>query len=151
MDRESSQNPGIRSLRRCLIMMSGQALSLVGSQSVQFALIWWLTRESGSASVLALASLVGLLPPVVLGPVIGALIDRWNRKIVMLVSDALVAVSSLALAWLFVTGVATMPLVFVVLFVRALGGAFHGPAMAASTSLMVPKEHLTRVQGLPVG
>jgi MFS transporter, DHA3 family, macrolide efflux protein len=131
-----------------LVLWAGQALSLFGSQAVQFALIWWLTLKSGSAAVLTTAALVGLLPQVVLGPVIGTLVDRWNRKTIMLLSDAGVALASLALAVLFHQGSATVPAVFAVLFARALGSAFHGPAMLASSSLMVPPQHLTRIQGM---
>ena len=58
----------------------GQAISLLGSMLVQFALIWHLTVETGSATVLATASLVGLLPQVLFGPIIGTLVDRWNRR-----------------------------------------------------------------------
>jgi len=131
-----------------LVLWSGQALSLLGSTIVQFALIWWLTRETGSAAVLAMAALLGLLPGVVLGPVIGVLVDRWDRKRIMLAADGAVALASLVLAFLFATGRATPELVLAVLFVRGLGSAFHAPAMLASTSLLVPDEHLTRVQGL---
>src|SRR5262245_25069467 len=137
-----------RPMRPFFILWTGQSLSLVGSQAVQFALIWWLTETSGSATILATATLLGLLPPVVLGPVIGALIDRWNRKTVMLAADGFVAVASLLLAWLFYAGIADIPHVLALLFLRALGAAFHSPAMTASTTLMVPEEHLTRIQGL---
>jgi DHA3 family macrolide efflux protein-like MFS transporter len=130
------------------ILWSGQSLSLVGSQAVQFALIWWLTEKSGSATILATATLLGLLPAIVLGPVIGTLIDRWNRKAVMLAADGVVAAASLALAWLFSAGLADISHVLALVFVRALGAAFHAPAMTASTTLMVPEKHFTRVQGL---
>ena len=59
-----------------ITIWAGQAASLLGSQLVQFALIWWLTKTTGSATVLATATLVGLLPQVILGPVSGALVDR---------------------------------------------------------------------------
>ena len=137
-----------RPVRPFFLLWTGQSLSLVGSQAVQFALIWWLTEKSGSAAILATATLLGLLPPVVLGPVIGALIDRWNRKRVMLAADGFTAAASLLLAWLFATGGAEIPHVFALLFLRALGGAFHAPAMTASTTLMVPEKHYTRIQGL---
>jgi DHA3 family macrolide efflux protein-like MFS transporter len=135
-------------MARFLVLWTGQALSLLGSMAVQFSLIWWLTRETGSAAVLATAALLGLLPTVALGPVIGVLVDRWDRKQIMLAADGLVALASLALAYLYLIGAATTGVVFAILFVRGLGGAFHAPAMLASTSLMVPAEHLTRVQGL---
>lgn len=136
------------SLRPFFTLWIGQAISLLGSQLVQFALIWWLTQETGSATVLAVASIVGLLPQVVLGPFAGVLVDRWNRRLTMLGADALVAGATLVLAYLFWNGSAQIWQVYAVLFVRALGGTFHFPAMTASTSLMVPQEQLTRIQGL---
>ena len=145
---ESSQE---RPMRPFFILWTGQSLSLVGSQAVQFALIWWLTETSGSATILATATLLGLLPPIILGPVIGALIDRWDRKTVMLAADGFVAMASLLLAWLFSAGIANIPHVLVLLFLRSLGAAFHSPAMTASTTLMVPEKHLTRIQGLNQG
>jgi DHA3 family macrolide efflux protein-like MFS transporter len=147
-NRPSAPGPDSRTLTSFLVLWVGQALSLLGSQAVQFALIWWLTTVTGSASILATAALIGLLPQVALGPVIGALVDRWNRKRVMLVADTVVALASLALALLFFAGVTRVHHVFLILFVRAVGGAFHWPAMLASSTLMVPREHLTRIQGL---
>ncbi|MBP6015375.1 MAG: MFS transporter [Candidatus Promineofilum sp.] len=138
----------MRSIRPFLVLWTGQVVSLIGSQLVQFALIWWLTQQTGSATVLAFASIVGLVPQVILGPFVGPLIDRWNRKRTMIVADLAVALSTAALVYLFATDTIAVWHVFVALFVRALGGAFHWPAMTASTSLMVPPQHLTRVQGL---
>jgi DHA3 family macrolide efflux protein-like MFS transporter len=126
----------------------GQAFSLFGSQLVQFALIWWLTQTTRSATVLATATLVGVLPQVVLGPVAGPLIDRWNRKRVMIVADSLVALTTLALAVLFAAGTAQIWHVYLAMFIRAAAGGFHYPSMQASTSLMVPDEQLSRVAGL---
>ncbi len=137
-----------RSLRPFLTLWLGQVFSLLGSQLVQFALIWWLTQQTGSATVLAMASIVGLVPQVVLGPFVGPLVDRWNRKRTMILADAAVALATLGLALLFWSGQAELWHVYAILFIRALGGTFHGPAISASTSLMVPPEHLTRVQGL---
>ncbi len=137
-----------QSLRPFLTLWVGQLFSLLGSQLVQFSLIWWLTQQTGSATVLAIASIVGLVPQVVLGPFVGPLIDRWNRKWTMVLADAVVALSTVALIYLFWTGAIETWHIYAALFVRALGGAFHWPAMTASTSLMVPQEHLTRIQGL---
>ena len=134
-------------LRPFLILWSGQALSLVGSAVVQFALVWWLTQETGSATILATASLVGFLPQVLLGPFAGVLVDRWSRRWTMFLADSVIALASLLLAYLFWTETIQIWHIFALLFVRALGGSFHFPAMQASTSLMVPHEQLTRVQG----
>jgi DHA3 family macrolide efflux protein-like MFS transporter len=127
---------------------TGQAFSLVGSSLVRFALIWWLTEETGSATALAGATLVALLPSIVLGPIIGALIDRWSRRWVMVVSDGLIALFTGLLAFLYWRGIAQAWHVYVILFVRALGGTFQDPAMRATTSLMAPQDQLTRVAGM---
>lgn len=125
----------------------GQAFSLFGSSLVQFALIWWLTETTGSATWLAWAALVGTLPMVVIAPFAGVVVDRFNRRLIMIVSDGLVALFTLVLALLFWLGVAEPWHVLAALFLRATAGAFQFPAMQASTSLMVPAEQLARVQG----
>jgi len=127
---------------------SGQALSILGSQLVQFALIWYLTVQTGSATVLATASLVGMLPNVVLGPFIGTLVDRWDRRRTMYLADSIEALATIALAILFALEAVEVWHIFAVLFIRSLAGAFQANAMNASTSLMVPVEQLTRIQGL---
>lgn len=135
-------------MKSFLILWAAQALSLLGSRLVQFALIWWITEEIGSASALALASLVGLVPQAVLGPFIGTLVDRWNRKAIMLTADAVIALATLGLAYFFHLGGVTYIHVLPLLFIRALGGSFHQPAMTASTTLMIPEKHFTRIQGM---
>ena len=107
------------------VMWTGQAVSLFGSQLVQFALIWWLTQETGSATILATASLVGFLPQVLLGPFIGALVDRWNRRLTMMAADSLVALATLVLGYLFWSGSVQVWHVYLLLFLRATAGAFH--------------------------
>ncbi len=127
----------------------GQALSLVGSQVGGFALVWWLTKESGgSATVLAGMTLIAMLPQVFLGPFVGALVDRLNRRRVMIVADSLIALFSAGLAVLAWLGVLEIWHVYVIMFIRSLGGTFHYAAMQASTSLMVPKSQLARVGGM---
>lgn len=133
---------------RFFTIWTGQALSLFGSALVQFALIWWLTQRSGSATVLAIATLAGLLPQIIIGPFAGALVDRWNRRIIMMAADATIAAFTLLLAYLFATGTVQIWHIYAILAVRSLGGAFHFPAMAATTPLMVPREQLTRINGL---
>ncbi len=129
-------------------LWGGQAISLVGSALVQFALVWWLTSQTGSATVLATASLVALLPNIILGPFAGALVDRWNRRLIMIFADASIALATLGLLLLFALGRAQPVHVYVILAIRSLGSAFHAPAMTASTSLMVPQSFLTRLAGM---
>lgn len=127
---------------------TGQQVSLIGSMLGGFALVWWLTQATGSATVLATASLVQILPGIILGPFVGALVDRWDRRRVMMVADAVVALFSAWLAYLFWSGTLQIWHVYAIIAVRAIGGTFHWPAMSASTSLMVPEEHLSRVAGI---
>jgi MFS transporter, DHA3 family, macrolide efflux protein len=125
----------------------GQAFSMAGSKIVQFALVWWLTELTGSATVLATATMVAMVPEIILGPIAGAYVDRWDRKRVMIVADMFIALASLWLAYQFWAGTMQIWYVYVVMLVRSFGGMFHYPAMTASTTLMVPKKHLSRVAG----
>jgi MFS transporter, DHA3 family, macrolide efflux protein len=133
---------------RFFTIWTGQAFSLFGSALVQFALIWWLTQKTGSAVTLTIATLVGMLPQVILGPFAGALVDRWNRRLILIVADGSIALVTLGLAGLFATGQVQVWQVYLALALRSLGGAFHFPAMAASTPLMVPEKQLTRISGM---
>ncbi len=127
---------------------ASQAFSLLGSQLVQFALIWWLTQKTGSASVLATASLVGLLPAIFIGPFTGALVDRWNRKVVLIGADALIAMATGVIIYLFWAGIVQVWHIYGLMFIRAVAGGIQYPAALASTSLMVPEKNLTKIAGL---
>ncbi len=133
---------------RFFTIWGGQAFSMVGSSLVRFALVWWLTEETGSATVLTSATLISSLPMIGLAPFAGALVDRWDRRWVMVIADAMIALFTGALAYLFWLGIAEVWHVYVVLFLRAFGDVFQTPAMRASTSLLVPKDQLARVGGL---
>ena len=132
---------------RFIPLWIGQALSLLGSQLVQFAIIWYLTQTTNSATTLAIASMMGLLPQVLLSPFIGTWVDRGNRRLILIAADSIVAVATLLLALLFVTGAIQIWHIYLALFIRAVAGGFHQSAFGASVVLLVPKEHLARVQG----
>jgi DHA3 family macrolide efflux protein-like MFS transporter len=134
--------------RRFFTIWIGQSISLIGSMIVQFALIWWLTKATGSATILATATIVALVPTIIFGPFAGVLVDRWNRRRVLIFADAAIALCAFVLVITSWAGVLAAWQVFVILFLRALGGAFHWPAMQASTSLMVPHSMLSRIKGL---
>jgi Arabinose efflux permease len=135
-------------MKKFIPIWSAQLFSLLGSSLVQFALVWYLTQKTGSVVVLTTATLMAILPDVILGPFAGALVDRWNRRIVMIVADGSTAFFTLLLAVLFALGKVQVWHIFVVLFLRETGGIFQWPAMSTSTSLMVPEEHLSRVAGI---
>ena len=129
-------------------IFAGQAFSIFGSGLVQFALVWYLTQKTGSATVLALATLAALLPETILSPLAGTLVDRWNRRIVMIVADATIALATVVLAILFATGLVQIWHIYVIMILRSVGGIFHFSAMGASTAMLVPSEQLQRVSGI---
>jgi DHA3 family macrolide efflux protein-like MFS transporter len=141
-----AENPHWR--RPFFTIWIGQAFSLLGSQLVQFALIWYLTDRTGSATVLATASIIGLLPGVLFSPIIGVFVDRWNRRRIMIIADAIVALATLGLVFVFWVGEPHIVHIYLIMFIRSVAGNFHQPAMSSSTSLMVPREQMTRIQGL---
>jgi MFS transporter, DHA3 family, macrolide efflux protein len=134
--------------RRFFTVWTGQAFSLVGSALVQFALMLWIVTTTHSAVMLAVAAAMGVLPQVFLGPVAGAYVDRWNRKRVMIAADALTALATLLLMVSFALGLVELWQVFVIMFFRSAMQGFQWPAMQASTTLMVPEQHLARISGL---
>ncbi len=132
---------------RFFTLWTGQALSLLGSQLVQFAIIWHLTKATNSATTLAIASMMGLLPQVLLSPFIGTWVDRGNRRLILMFADGTVALATLGLAVLFTFESVQIWHIYLVLFIRAVAGGFHQSAFGASVVLLVPKEQLARVQG----
>ena len=133
---------------RYFTLWTGQALSLLGSQLVQFAIIWYLTQSTNSATTLAIASMMGLLPQVLLSPLIGTWVDRGNRRLLLIAADGTVASATVILAILFAFQRVETWHIYVALFIRAVAGGFHQSAFGASGVLLIPKEHLARVQGL---
>ena len=134
--------------RRFFTFWFAQALSMIGSNLAQFAITWWMTKATGSATVLATATLFAILPGVVLGPLAGVFVDRWNRRAIMLVADGVGALSAALLVLLFWTDTIAVWHIYAITFVRSLAGTFHFTAVQSSTSLMVPKEQLARIAGL---
>lgn len=133
---------------RFFAIWTGQALSMIGSALTQFVLIWWITQTTGSASALALAGIVALLPTALFGPVGGALADRWSRRAIMIVADAITALSIVILVALFATNSVQLWQVYTLMFVRATMQAFQSPAALASTPNLAPPEWLARVAGM---
>ncbi|MCP4426271.1 MAG: MFS transporter, partial [Chloroflexi bacterium] len=127
---------------------TGQAFSLLGSSLARFALVWYLTKTTGSATVLASAALASLLPMLLLQPIAGALVDRWNRRIILIAADGLIALATAVLVISFTLGAVQLGHIYALMFFRALGEAFHSPAMMASTTLMVSEKSYSRIAGL---
>ena len=145
---ESTEIVDDKPIRPFAILWGGQAASLFGTRIVRFALVWWITDITGSATVLAIATIMSLLPQVFVAPFAGSYVDRWSRRKTMIAADALIAMTVLGLSFLFASGLIELWHVFLMMFLGSVFGAFHFPAMQASTTLMVPRKHLARVGGM---
>lgn len=130
------------------IIWTGQFFSLLTSSIVNFAIILWLSIETGSAQVLAFAAIAALLPQSLIGPFTGVLVDRWNRKYIMILSDSFIALCTLILAVLFYFDIKGIGYIYILLALRSVGSAFHMPAMQSSIPLLAPKSELTRIAGI---
>lgn len=134
--------------RNFYLFLTGQFLSGITSMVVQYAIIWYLTKTTGSATVLSLAMLLGMLPMVLLSPFTGPLIDRWNKKILLVVTDIIVAIFAIILS---ITGTLSpefpLWLVFVSLLIRSIAQTFQMPTIQSILPTMVPEEELTKVNG----
>ncbi len=121
---------------------------MFGSRLVRFTIVWWLTLQTGSATVLAITMIMALLPQVLITPFAGSYVDRWNRRRTMIVADMITALSILFLAAMFYFETIEIWHIYLAMLIGSAAGGFHWPAMLASTTLMVPKEHLSRIGGM---
>ena len=133
--------------RNFYTIWAGQAFSQFSSSVLQFAIVWHLTDKTGSALVLSAAMMMGFLPQGILGPFIGVFIDRYNRKMIMAVSDLIIAAASFIMVIAGQMGVLSTELILLVLLIRSIGSAFHTPCLQAVTPQIVPKDQLTRCSG----
>ncbi|MGK5671562.1 amino acid adenylation domain-containing protein [Micromonospora sp. URMC 106] len=126
----------------------GQLVSLIGTGLTGFALSLFVYQRTGSISWFALASVLALLPAVVLSPIAGALADRWNRRLIMVCADSFAACGTVVLAVLLWSGRAQLWHVFAALTASALATAFQQPAYLAAVTQLVPKRYYGRANGL---
>lgn len=134
--------------RTFTFIWTGQLFSTISSSVVSFAVIFWLSVQTGSAQVLTFATLASLMPQLVLGLFTGVLIDRWNRKRIMIVADLYIAAMTAVMAVLFYIGKAEIGFIYALLALRSIGSSFHSPAMEASVPLLAPQSELMRVAGI---
>lgn len=130
------------------IIWTGQFVSLLSSSAVNFAIIIWLSLETGSAEVLAYAAIAAFLPQTIIGPFAGVYIDRWDRKRTMILADGFIAVCTGMMSLLFYLGYSELIFVYILLALRSVGSAFHMPAMQASVPLLAPESELLRIGGI---
>jgi MFS family permease len=135
-------------MRVFVIVWFGQLVSLVGSGLTGFALGVWLYQETGSVTLFALNSLFFTLPQMLFSPFAGALVDRWDRRWAMVLSDTGAGITTLCLAVLLFAGRLEVWHVYLATLVNALFNTFQWPAYSAATTLLVPKKHLGRAGGM---
>ena len=134
--------------KKFIIIWSGQLFSILSSSIAQFAIVLWISLETGSAEVLSFATIAALLPQVVLGPFAGVFVDRWNRKWTMILADSFVALCSGVIALLFYLDIIEIWQIYLLLMLRSMGSAFHAPAMKSSIPLLAPEKELTRIASI---
>ncbi|MGA2504639.1 MAG: MFS transporter [Anaerolineales bacterium] len=130
------------------IVWIGQVISFIGSGMSSFALGVWVYQKTGSVTQFALTSLFIVLPRVVLGPLAGALVDRWDRRRVMILSDAGGGLSILAIGLLSLAGQLEICHIYLAIFATGIFDTLRWPAMTAATTQLVPKEHIGRASGM---
>lgn len=134
--------------KKFIIIWTGQLFSILSSSIAQFALVLWISLETGSAEVLSFATIAALLPQALLGPFAGVFVDRWSRKWTMIGADSFVALCSGIIALLFYLDVIELWQIYILLALRSIGGAFHAPAMKSSIPLLAPESELIRISGI---
>lgn len=135
-------------LRRTVMFLSGQTVSLFGSMLVQYAVFWYLTITYQSGLIMMLAALFGFLPQAVVSIFAGVWADRHNRKFIIMGADAAIAASTLALALIMMTGYDAVWLIFLTLAIRSTGQGIQLPAVSALVPQIVPTRNLIRVNGI---
>ncbi|MEP7291663.1 MAG: MFS transporter [Chloroflexota bacterium] len=135
-------------MRAFMIVWAGQVASLLGSAMTSFALTIWAYQLTGSATVLALVGFFNFGPSILFGPLAGALVDRWNRKLVMMLSDLGAGVSTIAILILYSTGNLQIWHLYVAGAVSGVFNTFQWPAYSAAISTMLPKAQYARANGM---
>ena len=130
------------------LFLGGQALSLFGSMLVQYAIGWYITLRTQSGSMMTVFILGGILPMFFISPFAGVWADRFNRKYIINIADGTIALATLITALFFLFGFENIWLLLGCAAVRALGQGVQTPAVGAFIPMIVPKEHLTKINGI---
>lgn len=128
--------------------LAAQTISLFGSSIVQYAIVWYITLSTSSGKMLTISTLCGFLPQIVISLFAGVWIDRYDRKKMIMLSDAVIAAATLVLAIIFIAGHKNIWLLFAVLVIRSAGTGIQTPAVNSVIPQIVPKEGLMRINGI---
>lgn len=137
-----------KNFKKYIVFWLSQSVSQLGSQMTGFALILWAYTQSKSAMTVSLMSFFNYVPYILVSIVAGSFVDRHRKKTVMLVSDSIAAVCSLAVLLLSVSGALRMYQIYAVNFVIGLMNAFQQPASAVAMGKLVPEEKIAQASGM---
>ena len=126
------------------LFLGGQTISIFGSMLVQYAIMWHITLTAKSGSVQTLYIICGILPTFFVSPFAGVWADRWDRKKIIILSDSMIAITTLILAIVFLAKEGSLPLLFAASVLRAVGQGIQTPAVSAFLPQIVPQEALTK-------
>lgn len=135
-------------LKNIVLFLASQTVSLFGSSLVQYAIMWYITIETQSGVMMTISIICGFVPMFLLSPIAGVWADRYNRKRLIIISDGMIAFTTLNLAVLYLLGYGSIWLLFVASALRAVGSGIQNPAVGAILPQIVPEAHLTRINGL---
>ncbi|WP_235801836.1 MFS transporter [Ureibacillus manganicus] len=144
----TSTDPTASWKKNITLFLSSQTISLFGSSLVQYAIMWYITLSTQSGIMMTIYILCGFIPTFLLSPFAGVWADRYNRKLLMIISDSMIAIATLILAIVFMMGYDAMWLLFLVAAIRALGTGIQTPAVGAVLPQIVPEEHLVKINGI---
>lgn len=134
--------------KNTILFLASQTISLFGSSLVQFAITWYIALETQSGIMMTLSIISGFVPNIILSPFAGVWADRYNRKILIVVSDAVIAFSTLVMAILFLMGHGSVWILIGVSAIRSFGSSIQNPAVSAFLPQIVPVDKLTRVNAV---
>jgi len=137
-----------KGFRTFLVIWAGQLVSLTGSGLTGFALGVWVYQGTGSVTQFALISLFTALPGILFSPIAGALVDRWDRRLAMILSDTGAGMCTLAVAILLALNRLEVWHIYALMALSSTFSAFQWPAYSAATTMLVPQEQLGRASGL---
>ena len=134
--------------KKYIILWLSQSVSGLGSSMTGFALVLWAYGQSQSAMSVSLMSFCNYVPYVLFSLFVGDFIDRHRKKTIMLVSDSVAAIGSLAVFAFLVTGHLSVWNIYIVNTIVGVTNAFQQPASAVATGWLVPKEKISNVSGM---
>ncbi|MFW9873234.1 MAG: MFS transporter [Candidatus Thorarchaeota archaeon] len=141
------QTPTKKNFHHYMYFLFGQQFSMLGSLIVGFVITWWLTIETGSAVILSISVFLMFIPQIVVTPFSGVLSDRWNKKVIIALSDSLQAIVTFLLFAFFIFDIKNIWLVLGINTFRAALFAFQYPTVQSLIPTMVPKDNLSRING----